>query len=187
MFIEKIFAKQLLACLIAGSFLFLGWNTVQFIQKHTPSHPGVLPDHQADVQINTFFLTQSREGERDWDLKADEARVYENASEAVLEGIWFNLHGSKPRLSFEADKGTLNLSTNDLMIERLGQPLDVFLENGYRIQAPSLHWMNQLREIHSDGPVTIVGPKIEIQGNRLALGADTGDFQVTGNVQAKLQ
>jgi LPS export ABC transporter protein LptC len=185
---REILTKQLLAALIGGVFLLLIFYTTSFMRQHKASVPWDFPKSRADVRIDHFSLVQSRGDEHDWELEAREAKVFEKDSKALLEDIRVKFYGNQGvSIHFDADKGVLNTSTKDLFVERVGEPLSITLSNGYTVHAPSLRWVNARREILSDGPVTIVGPRVEIKGKHLVVGADWKDFQVIGDVQVTLR
>jgi LPS export ABC transporter protein LptC len=186
-FSREIAAKNLLAALIGGVSFFLLFYTLNYMRQHERSISVTLPASRADVQIHRFSLVQSRNGGQDWEVVAREAKVFEKDSKAFLEGVQVKLYGAEGvRLKFDADRGILDTSTKDLFVERTAEPISIALSDGYTVRAPSLKWSNSRREIFSDGPVTITGPRIEVHGKGLTLGADTGDLQVIGDVQARL-
>ena len=114
--------------------------------------------------------------------------MYDKESKAVLDDVQVNVFGYKGfGLKFDADRGVLNTVTKDLFFERKGVPLEVALSSGYTIYSPSLDWQDAKREVLANGPVTIVGSQVEISGKRLIVGADSGDFQVIGDVEAKVK
>jgi len=187
-FIKEYLLKQLLALGICGVFLFVLFYTIHFVRQHNTPISFAFTRTKADVQIDRFSLVQSQNGAKDWELVAKRAKMYDKDSKAVLEDVQVKVFGYRGvGLSFDADKGVLNTATKDLFFERYGKPLAVSLSSGYTIYSPSLDWQDTKREVLANGPVTIVGSRVEISGNRLIMGADTGDFQVIGNVEAKVQ
>jgi len=180
--------KRVLAFAIGALFLFLLVFTIRFVHRRNSTNSFDFTKASANVQIDHFSLVQAENGTKDWELLAKRARVYDKDAKAVLEGVQVKVFGYQGLgMSFDADKGILDTTTKDLYLERSGEPLKVALNNGYTVYAPSVNWQNTSRKILADGPITIVGTRVRINGKRLIVGADTGDFQVIGDVEAKLQ
>lgn len=172
---------------MSGGIIFVFFYAINYARQHEGREPLALFGDHADVRIDKFSFVQSRNGGRDWELIAREATVYNEDSTALLDGVHVTLYGKK-RLNFnvDADKGILNMSTKDIYLKRLDEPIAIVLANGYTIYAPSIQWVNTRREIVSEGPVKIVGPQIEIHGEHFSVAADTGDLKVSGNVLAEI-
>jgi LPS export ABC transporter protein LptC len=151
-------------------------------------HPQVLPPSRtliskADIEMEGFTLKQIRNGAVEWDIKAKRAELFEDRKEVFLNETQANLQTAEGlQVSFSGDQGLLNTATHDFEIKNNDGDLDVSLNNGFTIRAPSLSWKDQEREIVSLEPVQITAQRLRIRGNQLIVKLENQQFTVNGDV-----
>lgn len=159
------------------------WVLSVGIERRTvlPSSKGLIG--KADIEMDRFSLKQIRDGLVEWDIKADRAELFEERQEVSLSAIQATLQTAEGlRVSFSGDEGILNTGTHDFKIKENEGDLNLSMNNGYTIQAPTLVWKDQQREIVSDQPVRIIGQGLRIQGDQLVVKLENQELTVNGDV-----
>jgi LPS export ABC transporter protein LptC len=71
-----------------------------------------------DIEIENFKLTHDVSGNKDWEIKAKEAKVRNAESKIILTDVNVTLNSNKIRKStISADAGTINRETKDILLE----------------------------------------------------------------------
>ncbi|HTN44120.1 MAG TPA: LPS export ABC transporter periplasmic protein LptC [Nitrospiria bacterium] len=151
-------------------------------------HPQVLPPSRtliskADIEMEGFTLKQIRNGAVEWDIKAKRAELFEDRNEVSLNETQAILQTPEGlQVSFSGDQGLLNTETHDFEIKNNDGDLDVSMNNGFTIRAPSLNWNDKEREIVSANPVQITAQRLRIRGNQLIVKLENQQIMVDGDV-----
>jgi len=71
-----------------------------------------------DIEIKNFKVTHDVLGDKDWEIKAKEAKVKNEESKIILTDVNVTLNSDENRKStISADTGTLNRKTKDIQLE----------------------------------------------------------------------
>lgn len=71
-----------------------------------------------DIEIENFKVTHDVSGNKDWEIKAKEAKVRNKESKIIMTDVNVTLNSNKNRKStISADTGTLNRETKDILLE----------------------------------------------------------------------
>ena len=71
-----------------------------------------------DIEIKNFKVTHDVSGNKDWEIKAKEAKVRNKESKIIMTDVKVTLNSAKNRKStISADTGTLNRKTKDILLE----------------------------------------------------------------------
>ncbi len=177
------FPRIILLTLIVMLLGLLLWVLSVGIERHAvlPSSRGLIS--KADIEMDRFSLKQIRDGLVEWDIKADRAELFEEREEISLNTMQATLQTAEGlRVVFSGDEGILNTGTHDFEIKENEGDLSLSMNNGYTIQAPTLIWKDQQREIVSDQPVRIIGQGLRIQGDQLLVKLENQQLTVNGDV-----
>ncbi len=173
-----------------GGMIFLSllvFMSVKNVPREIPQGVEGAVDDSADVALSGVAFVQTKDGMKDWELRAERAEFFEKDRTAQLSNIAIVMKtGSGDEMTLRGDRGSIDTDGNDFSINKENNPVSVQLRNGYTIQTDSLHWVSEERAIRTDDPVVIVGPGINIQGEGLTVWVDHADLMVLNNVQANV-
>jgi len=167
---------------------FLGYLLI------TRSNPGgssrsVAPvaAESADARIQDFTFTQTKGNLVQWKVEAQQARLYEKESRAVLSNVQITLYGTQGKeLTLSGDDGTLNTQTKNFQLSNRSAPIVVETQSGYTIQTNHLVWTDARHEIHTEDHVTIEGHGLQVTGKGLLGKMDSEEFQVLDDVHVDI-
>jgi LPS export ABC transporter protein LptC len=177
------FQRIILLTLIGLLMVMLVWVLSAGIDPRTvlPSSKGLIS--KADIVMDNFSLKQVRNGLVEWDIKAEQAELFEERDEVSLSAIQATLQTAEGlRVSFSGDRGLLNTGTHDFEIKKNEGDLNVSMNNGYTIQASSLTWKDRQREIVSEQPIRIIGQGLRIRGDQLIIKLENQQLIINGDV-----
>jgi LPS export ABC transporter protein LptC len=141
----------------------------------------------ADATISNFTFTQTKGDTVQWQVEAQEARLFERDRQALLRIVAVTLFGQHGKeLTVTGDEGTLNTETKNFVLANRSEPLVVQTESGYVIYTNHLAWTDQTKEIRTSDPVRIVGHGLEVTGRGLLGHLDTEEFEVLEDVHVDL-
>ena len=133
----------------------------------------------ADATISQFMFTQTKGDTVQWQVQAQEARLFERDRRAMLQVVAVTLFGQQGKeLTVTGDEGTLDMETKNFVLSNRSEPLVVHTESGYVIYTNHLAWTDQTREIRTQDPVRIIGHGLEVTGRGLLGHLDTEEFEV---------
>jgi len=106
----------------------------------------------ADATISQFTFTQTKGDTVQWQVQAQEARLFERDSRAMLQVVAVTLFGQQGKeLTVTGDEGTLNTETKNFVLANRSEPLVIHTESGYVIYTNHLAWTDQTREVTGRG------------------------------------
>ncbi len=157
----------------------------------TRSNPGassrsVTPvgNEAADARIQDFTFTQTKGDLVQWKVQAEQARLYEKESRAVLSNVHITLYGLQGKeLTLSGDEGTLDTQSKNFQLSNKTTPIVVEMQSGYTIQTNHLAWTDARHEIQTPDHVTIQGHGLQVTGRGLLGKMDTEEFQVLDDVR----
>jgi LPS export ABC transporter protein LptC len=125
-----------------------------------------------NAAIERFRITETRKGERLWDVEADRADVSEERGIAVLtrvvHPVQITIYSSKEQLVTFAEKAVVDLKTKSL---QLTGRVRCESSEGTRLFSESLNWSAGTRKVTTDVPVVIEKAGFQIRGKGME--ADT--------------
>ena len=147
----------------------------------TATPPGTI--NQADAIISKFTFTQTKGDKVQWQVDAQQARLFEQEKKAILDNVAVTLFGVQGReMTVHGDEGTLNTDTKNFLLTNRSEPLVIYTESGYTIYTNHLSWTDQTREIRTQDPVHIIGHGLDVKGRGLLGHLDTEEFEVLEDV-----
>ena len=173
--------SAVLACFLA--YLLVTNSTM--VPTPTAAAPGSMD--AADATISQFTFTQTKGDTVQWQVQAQEARLFERDKRAMLQAVAITLFGRQGKdLTLTGDEGTLDTETKNFVLVNRLEPLVIHTESGYVIYTNHLAWTDQTREIRTEDPVRIVGHGLEVTGRGLLGHLDREEFEVLEDVHVDL-
>ena len=184
---ERWFRRGLLALSVVLAS-FLGYLLI------TRSNPGFSPRsvtavgaESADAHIQDFIYTQTKGDIVQWKVQAEQARLFEKDSQAILSNVQVTLYGKQGQeLTLSGDEGTLDTQTKNFHLSNRTTPIVVETQSGYIIQTNHLTWTDARHEIQTADHVTINGHGLQVTGMGLLGKMDTEEFQVLVDVRVEV-
>lgn len=171
----------MLACFLV--YLLMTHSTAVSTQTATP--PGSMD--VADATISNFTFTQTKGDAVQWQVQAQEARLFERDRRAMLQVVAVTLFGQHGKeLTVTGDDGVLNTETKNFVLSNRSEPLVIHTESGYVIYTNHLVWTDQTKEIRTQDSVRIVGHGLEVIGRGLVGHLNTEEFEVLEDVHVDL-
>ncbi|MFQ5988522.1 MAG: LPS export ABC transporter periplasmic protein LptC [Candidatus Methylomirabilales bacterium] len=125
-----------------------------------------------DATIERIRITETRKGERLWEVEADKGEIFEDRGIAILTQVAtpvrIVIHNGEESLTTFAERAVVNLTTKDL---QLSGHVRSESSEGMQFFGERLTWSAKKRQIRSNAPVVIKKPGLEIQGKGMV--ADT--------------
>ena len=184
---QRLVQRSLLALsVVLASFLvYLLMTNSTSVSTPTATVPGSMD--AADATISQFMFTQTKGDAVQWQVQAQEARLFERERRAMLQIVAVTLFGQQGKeLTVTGDEGILDTETKNFVLSNRSEPLMVHTESGYVIYTNHLAWTDQTREIRTQDSVRIVGHGLEVTGRGLLGHLDTEEFEVLEDVHVDL-
>jgi len=174
-----------LSVLLGGVLLYLLLTNSTASPPPTATAPGTI--NQADAIISKFTFTQTKGDKVQWQVDAQQARLFEQDKKAILDNVAVTLFGVQGKeLTVHGDEGTLNTETKNFLLADRSEPLVIYTQSGYTIYTNHLVWTDQTREIRTQDPVHIVGHGLDVKGRGLLGHLDTEEFEVLEDVHVEV-
>lgn len=139
---------------------------------------------QADAGMQQFVFRQTKDGAVQWEVKAQQASLYEERNEALLKTVQVALLGAKGKeLTVDGEEAQLNTATKDFLLANRDREIPIQLESGYTVYSNHLKWTDQKQELSTSDPVRIEGNGLRITGVGLLGQLAREEFQVLDDVQ----
>jgi LPS export ABC transporter protein LptC len=136
-----------------------------------------------DQEIDGFTLTQTREGQPVWSLRAENALVYEDADRIEMTDLrtdFFDDEGGT-RSTLTADRGVLKRRTSDMEVN--GNVV-VYAADGTVLTTERLTWDERTGKIESDLPVRVTRGKDVMTGVGVEADPDLRNIRVKSDFKA---
>ena len=168
--------------------IFIGYRVYTHMEKTPPptlhSSTEIRP---ADAWIKGFTYRQTQAGVAKWEVVAKRARIVQAEHRAQLEDVTVHLFENEDKqMTVEADEGTINTKTKNIVLQNQKDFLSVRLNNGYTIYSKQLQWKESSRQVKSPTPVVITGKGLTVTGTGLVGNVDEQEFQILSNVRAEV-
>lgn len=174
-----------LSVLLACFLVYLLMTNSTAVPPPTTAAPGTI--NQADAVISKFTFTQTKGDKVQWQVEAQQARLFEQEKKAILDKVAVTLFGVQGKeMTVEGDEGTLDTNTKNFSLTNRSEPLAIYTQSGYTIYTNHLVWTDQSREIRTQDPVRIIGHGLEVRGRGLLGHLDSEEFEVLEDVHVDL-
>lgn len=140
------------------------------------------PAVDSDIRLTDMNYTEVQEGRPMWRIKAHEAKYYEGEQKTLLTHVDLTLFRERDQeVHLESDYGLLHTGRKD--IELWGR-VTARVPQGYEVQADKVYYEHEAQKIHSQSPVRLTGPQVDLQGNQWQYDLTTSMVFVEGEVRA---
>lgn len=134
-----------------------------------------------DVSIEKFYLTEEKEGKKQWELNADKAEIINSEGITRLKNIDMNIfQKGGDGITVSADRGVIQNDSND--IELIGN-IEVLNQDGYKLKTESLKWLSEQKKVLSDKDVEITGEDLNITGKKMTVDVENKIFEISGGIK----
>ncbi len=175
--IMLIFVIIAIACIWA--FIYAGMITKSFKNK-------LLDNTYANKEANieSLLVTETKDGEKLWELFADKGSYSDNNNIVFLEGIIGNFYdGEVVKASFKADRGTYNSVKKNIV---LYDNVLIVYTDATNISADRIIYEGKGKDIEALGNIRIEKPnEAIIYGNKAILKGDFSDFHIEGRTKTQ--
>ncbi len=135
----------------------------------------------AAMTINRFEHTATRDGRKEWILKAASAQIYSDQNRVALSDIEMTLFASdETEVKLTAENGEFETQSRNISVH--GSVTARY--PGYVLRTESLHYQHELHILYSKQKVIITGESIRISADSAKLELTTDQIILEGNVQA---
>lgn len=118
-----------------------------------------------DLILTGFRLSTLSDGEQEWEVSADRARLFERDHHVLLDGVRGTVRMDDGSVvEFEGEAAVFDTETRDLQLTGGDTGAVVTLPSGYVLRTDRLQWVQSRGELLSDDPVELRGPRLAIHG-----------------------
>jgi len=116
---QKNNVRKILLGLILVLMTFSAYSLIKSLYKDVlPVETLKTMSKNVDIKIENFKVTHQVLGDKDWEIKAKEAKVKNEESKILLTEVNVTLNAEENRKStISADTGTINRETRDIQLE----------------------------------------------------------------------
>lgn len=166
-----------IACLWA--FIYAGIITKTFKDKIVDQ---TYKNKEANIQ--NLLVTETKEGQKLWELYAETGRYSDSDSIVLLEDIIGNFYEDNAvKASFKADSGTYHSTRKEIV---LNSNVVLVYKDGTNIMTDRITYLGKGTDIVAQGNVRIERPnEAIIYGGKAVLKGDFSDFHIEGRTQTK--
>lgn len=178
--IKLILVIFLIAAVFAvGTFLYINNK----IQKGL--HGTLVKSNKADIRIEKARYTETKDGQKEWELEADSAQYFKHDNLTAFENvkvIFYSKNGVNYTLI--GREGRLKNDSKDMDI--VGDVVVTSSDN-YQLKTDSLQYVAGVRQISTKDKVFFTGPGINIEGTGFLADMITEMVSVFANVRTVME
>ncbi|MBT3352185.1 MAG: LPS export ABC transporter periplasmic protein LptC [Nitrospinaceae bacterium] len=136
----------------------------------------------ADLTIDQMHVVQNKQGNKNWEMWANTAKIYRKKNLTELETIHIRYYpkNGKP-LDITADKGEMETDSRNMLIR--GNVL-IKTSAGYTLHTDSLRFRPKDKRIDTDAKILLEGNSFNLTGVGLHGQTDTGLYALNHRVKA---
>jgi LPS export ABC transporter protein LptC len=180
----KWFAMILIGIVVGGVSLGqIRWSATPW--KSVGLVHSVATDPIPDIRAQRIQVIAQTDSAASWKVTAEEAAFYNDGQTTMLHDVFMQyFRQASPLLQMTAGQGQINNATGDIVVEG-----SVYLRyyDAYIIETKKMIWHALDRVLHTDLPVTIHNPLIQVTGQALSGEVDQNRITLQGNVRASFQ
>ena len=176
--------KRLILTVAAGMILILGvgiWRGQNIKGDREKSTVDAPP---SQMKLNGIEYTEMENGRRFWTLWAEEANYYGHEQKTMLKGVKMVLFlENGDQVNLEGREGVLYSATKNI---ELWGDVQAALPDGYELFTERAAYDHAVKIIHSETPVLLVGPDVQIEGDRWNFDVSARHAMVEGRVRTRV-
>lgn len=166
--------------LVLAATVFTNYRAVPTEEDGAPAVAG------ANLALQKFEYTETREGRPQWSIVADSAGYRQAAGETLIENlevIFFGEPGQAGEVVLTARHGKVDVNTRNVEI---WDDVVVIAGSDYRLLTERLYYDGEQRVVSSSEPVHIVSRGFDIRGRGMRLNVATRKLEVLAEVKASI-
>jgi len=137
--------------------------------------------------LREFSFVESKAGDVEWRIRAQQAQVFDADAKAVLSGVHLTMADAKGvQMTVEGDDGTINTASKDFVLSNRSGELALIFKEGYTIYTTQVAWVNAERRLWTDAPVRITGPSMEVTGQGMDALLATQEMRIRRNARVEV-
>jgi len=172
---------------VGGVLVFVVLLFFFFGLKKRPHEPLPSMEDWADISLSRVSFVQSQNGVKEWELRAEQAQLFEKDQTALLKKIEVVIKAPKEGLlTVSGDSGKMDMEGKRFLIQQEKEPVLIVWGNGYTAKTSELRWSSEEKMIQTDKEVKISGPGISMKGDGLKLFLDRSELTILGDVHAEV-
>lgn len=187
--VELINIKKLKNMLIIGILCVVAfWIGLYAFRTQKPATPvpqvSTTGSGPGQVGLQEINFVQIKEGIKLWELKA-EAVEYQQPNNLISfkkVTLTYFIKGDKP-IRLVGNLGKLDTQTKNIVIE--GEVV-ISTPESYEVKVPFLYYRDDIREVSSEGTVSLKGPDISLEGQGMTMNLDSQKVRVKSKVRMTL-
>jgi len=184
LFLKNKDPKKLKLLLISAILLTLGIITSVFVgyrrmlDKHTDLVAAITT--KANIAIEQFHHTATRNGIKEWILDARRARIINARHQAVFEDVSLTFFlEDNTNVYLTANHGILSTDSKDIEVSG-----NVVVKNkDYRLNTEKLNYTHSKRILYSGVPVKIISKSSELTANSMSYDLNTSQSLFKGSIK----
>ena len=148
-------------------------------------HGTLVKSNKADIRIEKARYTETKDGQKEWELEADSAQYFKNDNLTAFENvkvIFYSKNGANYTLT--GREGRLRNDSRDMDI--VGNVVVTSTDN-YQLKTDSLQYIAGVRQISTKDRVFFTGPGINIEGTGFLADMVTEMVSVFANVRTVME
>ncbi|WP_305041242.1 LPS export ABC transporter periplasmic protein LptC [Geoalkalibacter sp.] len=141
---------------------------------------------EADLALQAFEYTETRDGRRQWTVEGDSAGFHQQRNEALIEMprvFFYDESGERAELTLTAQHGRIDVDARRLWV--WGEVV-VKGADAYTLFTQSLEYDDAGKLARTDEPVRILSDAFEIHGHGLRLDVTSRRVEIPADVRATL-
>ena len=139
-----------------------------------------------ELKVKGIFVTETNEGEKYWEVYADEGQMDSETKVAILYNPIGNFYeNGEVVMSFKSDKGTYQEDTKKII---LYENTLIVYKDGTNVTANKFIWQGKDNEIFAkdDVVITRTDGQFVIKGKEATLSNNMTHFTIKGNSESKI-
>ena len=174
-----------LLIMITGGIYFALKNP---FKKSTPliSSSKEKTENQATLETRDFVYTMRNKGKKEWELKSKFAKQYEENKRIELEPVELIAYDKeeKPTLILKADKGEIDLNTEDVMV---AENIVITFSEKIKFTTEKLKWMAKEKKLITDEKIKLIKDNIIITGKGLEADREMERINIKEKVRIEIK
>ncbi|MBI4768306.1 MAG: LPS export ABC transporter periplasmic protein LptC [Deltaproteobacteria bacterium] len=136
------------------------------------------------VGLQEINFVQIKEGIKLWELKAEAVEYQENKNLVSFKKVTLTYftEADKP-IRLVGNMGNLDTRSKNIAIE--GEVV-ISTPDSYEVKVPFLYYRDDIREVSSEGTVSLKGPAISLEGQGMTMNLDSQKVRVKSKVRMTL-
>lgn len=169
-----------LAGVLAWAFISAGVITRNFNRDQL-----VGTENRQELNIDGIILTETKDGQRYWEMYAETGYYNSDSKVAILQNITGNFYGkNEVSMSFESSQGTYNEVKKQII---LYNNTHIVIKDGTSIYADRLTWSGSDKDIIAQGHIKINrNNELISTAEKAVISPDYSNFKIIGKTVTKL-